>query len=184
MQPNPHLAAIITIHVNHVLSTLTAGSTILANSAEANTHKSTATTSHPAIFKLGPSPININSLASHLQGYHDSDFLFVGFTSGFRLQYLGPRGGRESHNLKSIKQNITIASEKISKEVRLHRVAGPFKIPPLVNLQVSPLGLVPKKMVICALYTIFPTLKITRSTLLSTLGPVQLPIPVLTKLLV
>ena len=38
-----------------------------------------------------------------------------------------------------------ILTEKITKEVLHHRVLGPFKQPPLPNLQCSPLGLVPKK---------------------------------------
>ena len=33
----------------------------------------------------------------------------------------------------------------LQKEILLNHVAGPFKHPPLVNLQCSPIGLVPKK---------------------------------------
>ena len=36
-------------------------------------------------------------------------------------------------------------TEKIDKEVRLKRVGGPFDSPPFPTLQVSPIGLVPKK---------------------------------------
>ena len=38
-----------------------------------------------------------------------------------------------------------MAEEKIQKEVSLGRVAGPFSQPPFPTLQVSSLGLVPKK---------------------------------------
>ena len=36
-------------------------------------------------------------------------------------------------------------SENIANEVKLGRIAGPFKEPPFENFQVSPLGLIPKK---------------------------------------
>jgi hypothetical protein len=36
-------------------------------------------------------------------------------------------------------------TDKITKEVLAGRVAGPFQSPLFTNLQISPLGLVPKK---------------------------------------
>ena len=50
-----------------------------------------------------------------------------------------------SKNLKSAIAHPKVVVEKISKEVKAGRVAGPFKYPPIPNLRISPLGLVPKK---------------------------------------
>ncbi|XP_061194309.1 uncharacterized protein LOC133202483 [Saccostrea echinata] len=58
---------------------------------------------------------------------------------------INTKSPRESLNLPSLKANIVVAEMKIQKEVALKRVAGPFVHPPFPNLQVSPLGFVPKK---------------------------------------
>ena len=42
-------------------------------------------------------------------------------------------------------ENPDIISANLAKEVSLDRTAGPFDTPPFSNLQVSPIGLVPKK---------------------------------------
>jgi hypothetical protein len=67
------------------------------------------------------------------------------FTEGFHLQYKGPRFPRLCSNLQSVREHETIAIEKLSKEISLNRIAGPFDAPPFQNLQCSPIGLVPKK---------------------------------------
>lgn len=64
---------------------------------------------------------------------------------GFKLQYFGPRLPRFSKNLPSLGKQYSVAEQKIDREISLGRVAGPFKQPPFPTLQVSPLGLVPKK---------------------------------------
>lgn len=48
-------------------------------------------------------------------------------------------------NLASILIRPEVVSDKIAKEVALGRMAEPFHSELLPNLQVSPLGLVPKK---------------------------------------
>lgn len=60
---------------------------------------------------------------------------------------MGPRTFRMSRNLKSAKQNPDILDEKIAIEVQAGRVGGPFRLDnlPFPNLQISPLGLVPKQ---------------------------------------
>jgi hypothetical protein len=82
-----------------------------------------------------------------LKGYDDNIrlFLYRGFTEGFRLEFTGPRTPRFCSNLQSVRQHENIALEKLSKEISLNRIAGPFNVPPFKNLQCSPIGLVPKK---------------------------------------
>jgi hypothetical protein len=50
-----------------------------------------------------------------------------------------------SKNLKSAIDNPIIVSTNLANEVALGHTAGPFTNPPFANLQVSPIGIVPKK---------------------------------------
>ena len=50
-----------------------------------------------------------------------------------------------SPNLKSCTQFPLVIEAKLATEIKSGRVKGPFSAPPLPNLQVSPIGLVPKK---------------------------------------
>ena len=96
---------------------------------------------------LAKTPVNVPVLATYLSEYNSPDaaFLLDGFLHGFSLQYQGPRLQRDAPNLKSARINPEIVQQKIDKEVREGRVAGPFQNRPFPNLIVSPLGLVPKK---------------------------------------
>ena len=105
-----------------------------------------ASTSQPDSNPM-PTPIRANSLLAYLSGYTSSvvTALRRGFTQGFRLQYRGYRFFRDANNLKSAEDRPDVLTQKIAKEVAAGRIAGPFALPPFPNLQVSPLGLVPKK---------------------------------------
>ena len=81
---------------------------------------------------------------NHYSDSHAAQLLRDGFQSGFKLQYSGSRVGRESVNLKSALRNPNAVLEKLTKEAKLGRVAGPFPTCPLPNLIISPVGLVPK----------------------------------------
>ena len=68
-----------------------------------------------------------------------------GFTQGFSLQYSGDTNvSRQAPNLKFHVGNPTVLWNKIMKEVRLKRFAGPYKTVPFDNYIQSPVGLVPK----------------------------------------
>lgn len=97
---------------------------------------------------LAKSPINLKVLQDFLAEYPnktDAELLRNGFMFGFKLMYEGPRVESSCQNLKSVIQNPNEAVNKIMKEVRAGRIAGPFKERPLKNLRLSPIGLVPKK---------------------------------------
>ena len=49
------------------------------------------------------------------------------------------------NNLLSATQNPAAVNDKLSKEINLGRIAGPFVTQPLPSLHISPLGLIPKK---------------------------------------
>ena len=98
--------------------------------------------------KLAYTPINRQKLSDHLKNYPNrkvAQELETGFKCGFKLMYSGIRQYRDCQNLKSAVERPEILQEKIDKEISQGRVAGPFKHLPMPNLQISPLGLVPKK---------------------------------------
>lgn len=93
-------------------------------------------------------PVKADQLERLLQNYDTeiTKFLVNGFTFGFKIPYYGPRNPRQSHYSKPDTENIAILKQKIQKELDTNRVAGPFVDPPFPNLQISPFGLVPKKV--------------------------------------
>ncbi|XP_054835512.1 uncharacterized protein LOC129329840 [Eublepharis macularius] len=97
---------------------------------------------------LARTPIRLHALTPLLARYPDRQaarFLREGFSSGFRIPFTGPRVAATSSNLRSARELPEVLAAKINKEVAAGRVAGPFNSPPLPNLRVSPLGVVPKK---------------------------------------
>ena len=91
--------------------------------------------------------MNIDALKQELEFYdsNEAQIILNGFVNGFPLNYVGPRMPSESKNLNSALIRPEITKQKIDKEVAEGRVAGPFPLPPLPNLRISPLGLVEKK---------------------------------------
>ena len=72
-------------------------------------------------------------------------FLIDGFSNGFDLGYEGPRNlQRRAPNLKLRVGNETVLWNKIMKEVKKLRFAGPFSEVPFMDFIQSPVGLVPK----------------------------------------
>ena len=92
--------------------------------------------------------MNADQLERLLQNFDPeiSKFLVNGFTFGFKIPYYGSRDPKRSKCFNPTSDNITILKQKIQKEINANRVAGPFNDLPFPNLQISPLGLVPKKV--------------------------------------
>ena len=92
-------------------------------------------------------PIKVDQLAKYLRGYDASlyHFLSQGFKFDLKIPFQGKRQFRLSKNLPSLKGKEDILKAKIQTEIQANREAGPVVSPPFKNLQVSPLGLVPKK---------------------------------------
>jgi hypothetical protein len=81
----------------------------------------------------------VDKFVHWLQGYNEKekDFLLTGFKFGFKIPYVGKREYRYSKNLKSANENPDMLREYFFKD----------DVPPFSNLQISPLGLVPKKKI-------------------------------------
>ena len=83
----------------------------------------------------------VDVLSSLLKGYHDSSYVINGFRQGFKLDYFGNNNPYMSNNSVTVQKNPLAALSKISTELSLNRIAGPFENPPLVSFKVSPLAL-------------------------------------------
>ena len=94
-------------------------------------------------------PVNAEKLSEllHQSGYDKMKTLFLvdGFKNGFDIGYEGPKQIRmESPNLPLRVGSPTELWNKVMKEVKLKRYAGPFKQLPFNYYIQSPIGLVPK----------------------------------------
>ena len=79
--------------------------------------------------------------------YRESEYLLQGFETGFSLEYEDPLNRKDmSHNIP-FRDGVGSPSEmweKMIKEVRAGRFAGPFDEIPFEHYVQSPIGLVPK----------------------------------------
>lgn len=76
----------------------------------------------------------------------ETDFLIEGFSKGFRIMYEGNQDRTSTApNLKLRVGSEQILWDKLMKEVKLGRVAGPYKGIPYQAYIQSPIGLVPKQ---------------------------------------
>ena len=77
---------------------------------------------------------------------HETQFLIEGFEQGFDIGYRGPIKGVRHFvpNLKIRCGSQIVLWNKVMKEVKLGRYAGPYKTPPYKTFIQSPIGLVPK----------------------------------------
>ncbi|XP_041442566.1 uncharacterized protein LOC121401560 isoform X1 [Xenopus laevis] len=91
----------------------------------------------------------MGKLSESLLGYPDKEaavFLAKGFLDGFKIPVAQtPPPSKIYKNLKSAGQHEDVLKQKIEKEVKAGRMAGPFEVIPIEGLVVSPLGVVPKK---------------------------------------
>jgi len=87
-------------------------------------------------------------VASYLQGHPNplaATHVISGFSQGFKIGYLGSRAPKEYSNLPCAKSNPLVIDKNELKEVTLGHTAGHFLAPPFPNLQVYPIGAIPKK---------------------------------------
>ena len=94
-------------------------------------------------------PVNIQEYKKLLKetGFdvNDSEYLIDGFVNGFSLEYQGNDKVKiRAPNLKFRVGNEVILWNKVMKEVKLGRYAGPYKDIPFEYYIQSPIGLVPK----------------------------------------
>ena len=94
-----------------------------------------------------PTPVNPEQLLQDLIGYDQAEvnFLVDGFINGFKINYFGTLSLLSTHNHPSALDHKDVVEQKLSKELSLGRIAGPFISPPFTHYQSSPLGVVAKK---------------------------------------
>lgn len=94
-------------------------------------------------------PVNVEVFGSLLKEtsypMEETNYLIQGFTEGFSIGFEGPRDRvMESNNLKLRVGTRQDLWDKVVKEVKLGRFAGPYVRPPFTHYVQSPIGLVPK----------------------------------------
>ena len=118
--------------------------TILARSAPRDYDSITT----PFSISTSTIPINISNLAAQLKSHPVLQFateLLHDLQWGCNISYSGPHLARVTPNLKSALLQPQAVSDAIAKEVSHGHTAGPFSETPILILQCSPLGVVPKK---------------------------------------
>ena len=87
-----------------------------------------------------PTPVNPEWLTHLLAGCEPTiaKFLFHGFKNGFSIHFEGTHLSSDSNNLISATENPSVVDAKIAKELKAHRLAGPFHNPPLTPFRVIP----------------------------------------------
>ena len=95
-------------------------------------------------------PVNADAFAQAMSqaGYDQEkiNYLYQGFMNRFDIKYAGPQVRRSfSNNIPLKIGSKTQLWNKLMKEVKLKRVAGPYDDVPFDNFIQSPIGLVPKK---------------------------------------
>lgn len=103
---------------------------------------------HRQLLQKEPTPIRIDWMWPLLSRYPDRNAarqLEEGFTDGFRTPVPPPSSPSFADNLCSVRGTKDEVHCKIGKDVSAGWVIGPFPMLPIHNLQVSPLGIVPKK---------------------------------------
>ena len=94
-------------------------------------------------------PVNAEKLEEYLTAINydktEQEFLVSGFTQGFNIGYEGPQIRQsKSANIPFTVRDKFELWEKLMKEVKTGRVAGPFSKIPYENWIHPPIGLVPK----------------------------------------
>ena len=96
-----------------------------------------------------PSPVRIHRLKHYLRNYDAAlqDSVVVGgFTHGFRIPSTIQHPTAHTYdNHASAFDNSTFVIMKLSREINMGRVAGPFDVLTPADVILSPLGVVPKK---------------------------------------
>lgn len=70
-------------------------------------------------------------------------FFIRGFSVAFHIPFVGPHLPTDCRNLKSAGDLPEVVRKKMAEKNTEGRVAGPFSSPPLLNLRISPLAVVP-----------------------------------------
>ena len=86
-------------------------------------------------------PIHAHKLAQLLEGYEDKDFVVKGLVYGFELGYEGPPSSTEGRNSRTVHQLPEQTREKVTSEIELGRIAGPFTTKPFSPYKCSPINI-------------------------------------------
>lgn len=86
-------------------------------------------------------PLQLGAWESRLGGYDERDVVLEGIASGFRLGVTQPDVPRAAAGSKLDE----VVRKKLDSELESGRILGPFAVPPVADLQISPVMTVEKK---------------------------------------
>ena len=94
-----------------------------------------------------PTPVHITRLLHYLEGFPQDhkQYLYNGFTEGFRLGFEGNNHEYTAKNSRTTALHPDAVTDKITKELSEGRISGPYSTPPFEHFRSSPLGVRPKK---------------------------------------
>ena len=99
---------------------------------------------------LGNFPIKVDVLDMQLAAHPDrskvkfvTDGLPTGFCTGFHADKINLKSAET--NCSSVIAHPNVIDKYLADEIDARRVAGPFEVPPFLNLHVSRFGVIPKK---------------------------------------
>ena len=96
-----------------------------------------------------PTPVKLQVLRDLLYNCNydvvETEYLLDSFSKGFSFFCEKTSFQMDCKNLKSALEKPDVISDKLCKELQANRIAGPFLDRPCKNVNVSPLGLCPKK---------------------------------------
>ena len=76
------------------------------------------------------------------------EFFLKGISEGFRIGYsyhIGSNLKAARKNLEGARQHPQVVDEYLSKELHLHRIAGPYHKSEIPSIQISRFGVIPKR---------------------------------------
>lgn len=100
------------------------------------------------MLEKGMTPVKVEKMAPYLSRYPNRGAactLWLGFKEGFPISSELADIPPVLANLRSAYEHPDVVSSKLQKEVSLGRMAGSFAGPPVGDLVVSPLGVVPMR---------------------------------------
>ena len=86
-------------------------------------------------------PVNFGLMSTLLNGFPEAKDIAHGFQYGFPFHFKGEEVDMVCKNSQLANQHPVAIDQKLSQEISLGRIAGPFEHPPYPNFKCSPLSL-------------------------------------------
>ena len=105
---------------------------------------------HPNLRQRTQTPLQVTAWEAALRSHPDTefaDYIWEGIQWGFRISYdyRSHTCSPAHNNLLSAREHPEIITKYLSNEIAKGRILGPFPIGSIPNIQISRIGVIPKK---------------------------------------